>query len=124
MLSLVWINVGRLVATMEAIDRAALVSVQPGSVTAEGDQISERNVGVIPHGCQPRLISRSDARDQVSNIATRSLPLPVLTSLRAFFSERGKHETKLRRLPIFGTASKLASQASAMIKMPSILNLT
>jgi hypothetical protein len=37
---------------MEAIDRPALVTVQPGSVTAERDQMGEGNIGVIPHGRQ------------------------------------------------------------------------
>ena len=43
-------NVRRSITVVEAIDRSSLVSVQPGAVGAEGYEVTEWNVGVVPHG--------------------------------------------------------------------------
>src|SRR6266436_2781916 len=76
----VWINVKRFKSIVKTINRAPLISMQPRAVTSKCDQMGERNISVVPHG-RPRLIPRSDVDDQVTKIATRSLPLAVLTSL-------------------------------------------
>src|SRR6266568_4931494 len=77
--SFVWINVTRLESIVETIDRATLIPMQPRAVASKRDQIGERNVSVVPHE-RTRLIQRSYVADQVTKIATRSLPLAVLTS--------------------------------------------
>jgi len=46
------LDVWRFVSVVKAIDRAALVAVQPRAVTAKCDQISECYIGVIPHTSQ------------------------------------------------------------------------
>jgi hypothetical protein len=50
--SMVGLDVWRLVAIVKAIDRTASVPVKPCSVTAKGDQVSQRDVGVVPHDDQ------------------------------------------------------------------------
>jgi len=46
-------KIRRLVAIVETIDRATLVAVKPGAITSEGDQVSEREICVVPHGEHP-----------------------------------------------------------------------
>src|SRR5213593_643910 len=77
--SLVWINVRRLESIVETIDRATLISMQPRAMASKRDQIGGRNIGVVPHE-RTRLISCSALSHQVTRLATRSLPLLVLTS--------------------------------------------
>src|SRR5260370_19017417 len=79
--SFVGINLRRLESIVKTIDRAALISMQPCAVASKRDQIGERNISVVPHE-RTRLIPQSHVGDQVRKIATRSLPLAVLTSLR------------------------------------------
>jgi hypothetical protein len=43
-------EVRRFVSIVEPIDRAANVSMQPGPVATEGDQVSEGEIGIVPHG--------------------------------------------------------------------------
>ena len=55
--SLVRIDIRRVESTVETIDRAALVSMQPGAVASKRDQIGERNISVIPHETGSYLMS-------------------------------------------------------------------
>jgi hypothetical protein len=45
----VWRNIWGAIAVVKAIYRAALVAMKPSTVGAKGDEVSERNVGVVPH---------------------------------------------------------------------------
>ena len=39
----------RHILIMETVNRAAFISVKPGAVRPKGNQICERNIGVVPH---------------------------------------------------------------------------
>ena len=43
------LNIWRTIAVVETINRASLVSVQPGAVGTEGYEVSERSVSIVPH---------------------------------------------------------------------------
>jgi D-alanyl-D-alanine dipeptidase len=61
---------------MEAIYRPSLVTVQPGSVTAERDQMGERNVGIIPHERWAAFLYRGPSRR-----SSKQSCYPVATAL-------------------------------------------
>ena len=42
-------QIGRLITIVKPIYRTSFVSVQPGAITAEGDEICEWSVRVVPH---------------------------------------------------------------------------
>ena len=95
---------------METIDRAALISMQPRAVASKRDQIGERNISVVPHQ-RTRLISRSHVDDQVTIIATRSLPLAVLTPMSR--NDYQIHDFDLERRPRFISSSGTEELGSA-----------
>ena len=44
-----WRQIGRAITIMKPIDGAPFVAMQPRSVSAKGNQISERYIGIVPH---------------------------------------------------------------------------
>src|SRR5258708_32395789 len=105
--SLVRINVRRLVTIVETIDRAALVPVQPGAVTAERDQIGERNVGVVPH--ESRLISPRAVNNQVAIV----LDHPVATARGTDLTDPDATESVPRAV---ATGSSIRSERSSQYR--------
>jgi hypothetical protein len=42
-------EIRRFIPIVKTINRAALIAVKPGTVTSEGNEISKRYIGVVPH---------------------------------------------------------------------------
>ena len=60
----IWLDVRRAIDVVEPIDGAALVAMQPGAVSAKGDQVSKRGIGIIPHKLQICGMTRMLSMDE------------------------------------------------------------
>jgi hypothetical protein len=59
---------------MESIGRPSLVAMQPGPITPEADQVSERDIRIVPHGRYFNPSAYADGTDLIAH-----LPSPTRT---------------------------------------------